>query len=738
MSTSVGKPLPRADGKQKVTGAARYSSEVQVSGVAHGIIVGSRAAKGRIVSIDTSAAEREPGVLAVLTHLNAMKLPGGTKPSDQGDRVVQALQDDVIRYSNQPVALVVADTFERAFHAANLVKVREQAEPHAVRMEDEIQNAFKQDQARPTGAIPADQVTGDPAAARKAAHFVVEENYETPPETHNPLEPHATVAVWSGPDRLTLYDATQGIFGVRKKLAEAFAIPPANVRVLTKFVGGGFGCKGSAWSHVVLAALAARQLGRPVKVVLLRTQMFAMVGGRPHTKQLVGAGATREGKLTFLRHESTNTTSRFDTFLEPAAMVSRHQYATDSISTKHRVVRLDIGTPTYMRAPGESSGSFALESAMDELAVKLGVDPLELRLRNYAEHDPEDGKPFSSKSLRTCYEMAAKRFGWEKRPLEPRSLTRSGMLVGMGMATSSYPANFRESKALARLMPDGTALVLSGAVDIGTGTYTVMTQVAADAIGLDPSHVRFDLGDTEMPEAPRSGGSVTATSVASAVLAAGGALRQRLVRMSIEDPDSPIHGAKAEDVRVEGGKLSAGGKSDSFADLVKRAGGRPIEERGEAKPPPDRNKKWSLHSYGAQFAEVMVDPELGSVRVTRLVGAFAAGRILNARLARSQFMGGMVWGIGMALHEHSVYDEKLGRIMTHDLADYHVPANADVPAIEPLFLELEEDKEVSPAGAKGIGEIGITGTAAAVANAVFNATGRRIRKLPITPDKLLL
>jgi xanthine dehydrogenase YagR molybdenum-binding subunit len=364
------------------------------------------------------------------------------------------------------------------------------------------------------------------------------------------------------------------------------------------------------------------------------------------------------------------------------------------------------------------------------------MDPLELRLANYAETDPEDGKPFSSKSLRTCYEMAAKRFGWEKRPRKPRSLVRSGMLVGMGMATSSYPANFGPAKALARLMPDGTALVLSGAVDLGTGTYTVMTQVAADAIGLDPADVRFDLGDTEMPEAPRSGGSQTATSVASAVLAAGSALRERIVRMAVADAASPIRGANPDDVQVAGGKLSANGRSDTFADVVRRGGGRPIEERAEVKPSPDR-KKWSLQSYGAQFAEVLVDPELGTVRVSRLIGAFAAGRILNARLARSQFMGGMVWGIGMALTEHSVYDDKLGRIMTRDLADYHVPANADVPAVEPLFLELEEDHQVSPSGAKGIGEIGITGTAAAIASAVFNATGRRIRKLPITPDKLL-
>jgi xanthine dehydrogenase YagR molybdenum-binding subunit len=345
------------------------------------------------------------------------------------------------------------------------------------------------------------------------------------------------------------------------------------VRVITKFVGGGFGCKGSAWSHVPLAALAARQLGRPVKLVLTRPQMFGMVGGRPHTRQHLQAGAAKDGRMTALVHRSTSTTSRFDDFLEPAALVSRHQYACGAIETSHRLVRLDIGTPTYMRAPGESSGSFALESAVDELAHALGMDPLELRLKNYAEVDPTEDKPFSSKSLRQCYQMAASRFGWDKRVAAPRSVTRSGMLVGMGMATSSYPANFNKAEALARLFPDGTALVQSGAVDIGTGTYTVMAQVAADAIGLSPSKVKFDLGDTEMPEAPRSGGSQTAASVSSAVLVTGQMLRRKLVEMAVADPGSPLRGASPDEVRIEDGRLSAGGKSDTYAQIVQRAGG---------------------------------------------------------------------------------------------------------------------------------------------------------------------
>src|SRR5207302_3013438 len=376
-----------------------------------------------------------------------------------------------------------------------------------------------------------------------------------------PLEPHATLAVWSG-DRLTVYDATQGIFGVRKKLAKAFAVPPGNVRVITKYVGGGFGCKGSAWSHVVIAALAAKQLGRPVKIALTRPQMFGIVGGRPQTQQKISVAADKDGRLIALRHESISTTSQFDDFIEPAALVSRHQYQCANVETKHRLVRLDIGTPTFMRAPGESSGSFALESAIDELAHELGIDPVDFRLKNYAETDPTEGKPFSSKSLRRCYELGAERFGWEKRAATPRSQTRSGMLVGMGMATASYPANFSPANAVARILPDGSAQVESGTIDLGTGTYTVMAQVAADALGLSYDKVRFDLGDSEMPEAPISAGSMTAASVGSAVLLTCGALREKLVQLAVADPASPLHGARTEEVRVEEGRLAAGSSSD--------------------------------------------------------------------------------------------------------------------------------------------------------------------------------
>ncbi len=731
--SSVGKPIVRRDAVAKVTGAAKYSYETQVAGTLYGVLVTSSIAKGRLISVDASAALREAGVVAVLTPFNAMKLPGGAEPADAGDRVVQALQDERIAYNNQPIALAVADTFERAVHAALSVRALEQGEPVTVQLERELPRGEPHEISAGGSQIPADLARGDVEAGLRAAHARLDATYTTPPEVHNPMEPHATLAVWTAPDRLTVYDASQGIYGVRKKLAKSFALPVEKVRVITKYVGGGFGCKGSAWSHVTLAALAAKQLGRPVKIALTRNQMFGMVGGRPETIQKISAGMSAEGALTALRHESHCSTSRFDTFIEPAALVSRHSYATPAFDTRHRIVRLDIGTPTYMRAPGESSGSFALESALDELAHELGRDPLELRLTNYAETDPEDGKPFSSKSLRDCYRIAADRFGWRRRSPTPRARMEGGKLVGMGMATASYPANQARCDVRVQLEADGRVLVQSGAVDIGGGTYTINAQVAADALGVEVERVVFELGDTELPEAPRSGGSITSASTSTAIEAACANLKARLCELAMHDPKSPLYGLPGASAGE--GWVAAQGKRIRYEELAARNGGA-IEARGHTDPLPER-KKFALHSFGAQFAEVRVDPELGMVEVVRLTGCFAAGRILNERLARSQFMGGMVWGIGMALHEQAAYDPALGRIMTHDLSSYHMPTHADVALLEPLFLPLEPDPHVDPAGVKGIGEVGITGAAAAIANAVFNATGIRVRDLPITPDKLL-
>ena len=566
----------------------------------------------------------------------------------------------------------------------------------------------------------------------------IDHSYSTPVQNHNPMEPHALTVVWQGDDHVTLYDTSQGIFGVRKKLAALFAIPPENVRVISRFVGGGFGCKGTPWSHVGLAALSARVLKRPVKLVLTRQQMFSLVGHRPKTIQHLVLAADRAGKLLAMRHEVWSETSRFDDFVEPSAVQTRMLYACPNVATSHRLLRLDIPTPTFMRAPGESTGTFALESAMDELAAALKLDPLALRLKNYAERDEGEDKPWSSKSLRDCYSQAAARFGWSKRTPEPRSMRDGHWLVGYGMASATYPARQSGSSALAKLRKDGSVLVQAGSQDIGTGTYTIMAQIAADALGLPVERVSFELGDTALPETPVSGGSQTASSTGSAVKMAALALREKIIESAIADPQSALHGAVADSVALRGGELSTASdptKKDSLAALVERSAEPEIRAQASTKEKEER-KKFSLHSFGAQFVEVRVDEDTGEVRVARAVGAFAAGKILNPKTARSQFYGGMVWGIGFALEEQTLRDARSGRVVTRDLADYHVPVHADIPALEVISI-AETDPHVNEIGAKGIGEIGITGITAAIANAVYHATGKRVRDLPITLDKLV-
>ncbi|RCJ17312.1 acylaldehyde oxidase [Nostoc minutum NIES-26] len=728
----VGKPLNRVDGHLKVTGGARYSAEFPIAKMTYGVTIQSAIAKGKIAQIDTKAAEQVPGVLAVITHLNAPKASG----EKGGGRKLQVLQDNIVLYSGQHIGVVVADTFERAMYAASLVKVRYDEEKPNINMRDNLAKAYL-----PKGKIPReeppDSAHGNVNQGLKAAAVRVEQTYTTPVENHNPMEPHATTAAWQG-DRLLLYDATQGIFQAQKKVAGVLGIEPEKVRIMSYFVGGGFGCKGSAWSHVPLAAMAARQVNRPVKLVLGRIQMYGPVGFRPETIQQVSLGATRDGKLTALRHAGISQTSAFDEFIEPVGKSARMIYACPNIETSHRLVQLDEGTPTFMRAPGEASGSFALESAMDELAYALNIDPIELRLRNHADVDPSKGLPWSSKSLIQCYKLGAEKFGWQKRNPKPRSMRDGNYLIGWGMATATYPTNRSPASAIARIMADGTAVVQSGSQDIGTGTYTVMTQVAAEALGLPVEKVRFELGDTEMPETPISGGSQTAASVSSSVHLAGNQARNQLLQLALADRKSPLYNSNAEDVIAENGSFFLKNKSsatETYQAILARHGMKMLEARADAKLG-EEQKKFSMHSFGSQFAEVRVNPDSGEVRVTRWVGTFGVGRILNAKTANSQLIGGIVYGIGMALMEHTVTDPNRGRVVNHDLAEYHVPVNADIPDIEVLFVN-ERDPHINPLGVKGIGEIGITGTAAAIANAVYHATGKRVRDLPITLDKLL-
>jgi xanthine dehydrogenase YagR molybdenum-binding subunit len=734
---AVGRAMPRVDAGLKVIGKATYAAETAVARVTHAVIVGATASTGSVARIDTAAALRSPGVLAVLTHENAPRLPfvhkGEGRPTSE---TLQLLQDANVRYQDQPVAVVVADTLENAFTAAPLVAIRYAPgpEPH-LDLEHDAPDAYTPP-TTPRG--PADSNRGDFDKAFDLAPVKVDQTYRTPAQNHNPMERHATVAVWQGDDRLTLYDATQGIFMCRQTVADAFGLPHENVRVISPYLGGGFGCKGRPWSHVTLAAMAAKVVRRPVKLMITRPQMFALVGHRTPTVQRVALAAGRDGRLQAVRHDLLAETSRFDDFAEPAATTARMIYASPSCRTQHRIVRLDVPTPTFMRAPGESTGSFALESAMDELSYALALDPLDLRRRNYAEHDPESGKPFSSKSLLACYEQGAAHFGWSKRSGGVRSLRDGHKLVGWGMATATYPAGVSPASARARIRPDGTALVQSGSQDLGTGTYTIMAQIAADALGIPVQKVRFELGDTVLPEAPLSAGSKTAASVGPAVHRASLEAKRQAAFLAVDDAASPLYRLSPDDLDAADGALFAKSdpaRRDTYADVLRRSAKPEIAAEASTKESDDR-KKYSLHSFGAQFAEVSVDEDLGEVRVTRLVGAFAGGRILNALTARSQLMGGMVWGIGFALHENTVRDHRSGRVVTRDFADYHVPTCLDVPDIDVILIE-EEDRHVNEIGAKGLGEIGITGSVAAIANAVYHATGKRIRDLPITPDKLL-
>lgn len=731
----VGKPIDRVDGRLKVTGGAKYSAEWPSRGMLHAVMVTSTVAKGRIIDVATAEAERVPGVVRVFTYKNAPKL--NAEPKTQNDRVLFVLQDNVIRYDRTPIALVVADTLERATEAASKVTFR-----YEVTGEVKLFDHFAPS-PQPGTPLPHDEPTdvhkGDAESALASAAVRLDHVYSTPAEHHNPMEPHATIAEWDG-DHLTLYDATQGIFGARMRVAYVLGVPAGNVRVITKFLGGGFGCKGSTWTHTVLAAMAARELKRPVKLVLTRPQMFSSVGFRPPTSQRLALGAAHDGKLVALIHQSRSATSTFDSFLEPAAVLSRVLYASPNITSTHELVRVDTATPTYMRAPGESSGSFALESAMDELAVALGIDPIALRIRNEAKVDPVSGKPFSSRSILECYRVAAERFGWSRRNPKPRSMRQGNVLVGLGMAASTYPTNRSASSANARILSDGSGYVTAGTQDLGTGAYTIFTQLSAQSLGLPVERVRFDLGDTSYPMAPVSGGSQTTASVGSAIAAAGANAVQKLVALAVADAQSPLAGRSPDQIGAADGRVFLKGDpshGETYAAVLERAGMPQIDAAGDAKPASPDDEKYSLHAFGAQFAEVHVDADYGMIHVERMVSAFASGRIVNAKTAMSQYIGGMTFGIGMALFEESRYDDRLGRIMNADLADYLVPTHADVPTLEAIIVP-EDDVNVNPIGVKGIGEIGIVGGAAAIANAVYNATGVRIRDLPITPDKVLV
>jgi len=730
-SSIVGRPLDRVDGPLKTCGVARYAAEFFPSNLAYAVIVQSTVPAGK-VRLDVSAARAMPGVVFILTHDNAPELPqkGRGAVNPPAGRTLSLMQDDDVHYNGEPIAVVVADTFEIASEAASRIRVDYATAPASLSFEQAKSSAYKPEKL--TRDQP-DKSWGDVDAGLGAAAVRVDHVYTTSMEHHNPMEPHATVAHWEG-DRLTVYDATQYVSGVRETLSKTLGVPVEKIRVVDPFVGGGFGCKGSAWSHVALAALVARAAQRPVKLVMARWQMFGPVGGRPRTEQRVLLAAQRDGKLTALRHDVISHTSVMEDYAEASTAPTRALYACESGAVTQRLVKLNVGVPTFQRAPGESTGTFAVESAMDELAYELGMDPVALRLRNYAEAEPSTGKPFTSKRLRECYALAARKFGWARRNPKPGSMRDGRQLIGWGMATATYPAHRQPASASARLLRDGTVLVQSGTHDLGTGTYTIMTQIAADALGMPFERVRFELGDTMMPKAPVSGGSTTASSVGPAVQEACRALREKIVNAAIADGGSPLYRAAATDVDLRDGTLVArNGRRETLGALASRQSA-PIEAKGDAKP--DEAQKTASRSFGALFVEVRVDPATGVLRVPRVVAAYTVGRLMNAKTARSQLQGGIVWGLSQALFEKSLLDERYGRFVNGNLAEYHVPVNADIQAIDVDFVD-ENDTAFNPLGARGIGEIGITGVAGAVANAVFHATGKRIRDLPITLDKLI-
>jgi xanthine dehydrogenase YagR molybdenum-binding subunit len=728
----TGQPIDRRDGRQKITGTASYAAEFQIPNVVHAVLVQSTVGAGSIEGFDLQIAQGMPGVLAIITPDNIGKLTGKSGASQAV--TAPLLQDRDIVFNGQHVAIVVAETLERAQAAAAAVKVTYRESEPATSMSAMLDQAYVPKNFR-GGQRKPDSSRGDPAGAFASAPVQHQATYTTPLEHHNAMEPHATIAAWDG-DHLTVWTSTQGISGAQATLAGLLGIDPANVRVLCPFVGGGFGSKGNTWPPAVLAALAAGKVGRPVKLVLTRRQMYTSNGYRPQTIQKIAIGAALDGTLLSVRHDGFSSMSQPSQgeFVEPVALATEMLYACPNLAVSHRLVALNASLPTYMRAPGEASGVYAIESAMDELAVALKMDPLALRLKNYTETDPHENLPFSSKNLRLAYSKGAEAFGWDKRTPAPRSMRDGRLLVGWGMATATYPSNRQPANARVVLMANGDAVVQSGTQDLGTGTYTIMAQIAADELGLPIERVRFELGDSRFPKAPVSGGSTTAASVGPAVVAACAQARDHVFAMALSDKPEWA-GMTVADLKLQDGAVTGPQGSVGLAEMLAR---RQVDNLAfeAASAPGDEKKTHSMHAFGAQFVEVKVDPDIGEIRVSRMVGAFDAGRILNAKTAHSQLIGGMVFGLGMALLEETVMDPASGRIVNANLSDYLLPVHADVPKIEAILLE-GDDRIFNPVGAKGIGELPMVGVAAAVANAVYHATGVRVRDLPIRLEDVL-
>jgi len=740
MAPYIGTSTSRVDGVAKVTGAAKYAAEFNTPGLVYGSIVSATIAKGRIRRINASAAMRVKGVIEVLTHEN--RPPMADNDQAYKDDLAPAgspfrpLYADRIMFNGQPIALVLADTSEVARFAASLVQVEYEKETSITDVYRRRETAVPV--PPPTNAFDAvftpPKARGTPEQALGAAPVRHEGEYYVPIEHHNPMELYASTVIYEGNGKVTVYDKTQGVQNVQRYVCSVFGMKPEDVRVMSPFMGGGFGSGLRPQFEVVLAVLAARALRRSVRVVLTRPQMYAL-GYRPAMIQRIALGSNAGGTLDAITHDAITVTSQYENFFRQETGWSGLLYKCANARYAHKLAQLDLATSCDMRCPSAATALYALESAMDELAVALKLDPLELRLRCYSDRDQNQDRPFSSKALRECYRQGAEAFGWDKRNPEPRSMRDGGDLVGFGMATGVWDA-FRTAITVRIVLgANGHAEVACATSDIGTGTYTIMAQVAADMLGLPLDNISIKLGDSTLPQSPVEGGSWIAASVSNGIATAAGAIREELLRVAKERPNSPLADVAPGDVTLADGKLVSkrdASRAVSIADAMRHGGVDRIEREKTTTPAEDAARAHNAHS--AIFAEVHVDEQLGVIRVTRVVSAVAAGRILNTKTASSQILGSVVWGIGMALHEETLIDQRFGRIMNANIADYHVPVNADVHDIRVIFVEEPDDS--NPLGVKGLGEIGIVGVAAAIANAVYHATGKRVRDLPITLDKL--
>jgi xanthine dehydrogenase YagR molybdenum-binding subunit len=704
---TIGDSLSRVDGRLKVTGGAKYSGEYDLPGLTYGVLVPATVASGTVTAIDSKAALRAPGVVAVITPFNAIKVPGYQPEASTRVKGLKLFNDNQVYFNGQPIALVVADTFERATNAASLVKATYQAQPFETNFNKNIDKGVSPQNNK-------DYLRGE-AYAYKNAPVKIEQEYTLPSEMHNPMELHVTTAFWTGEDKVTLYTKSQGVISSQRAIANAFQLDPKNVQINSRFVGGAFGSSLRTWPHEVAAVQAAKMLNKPVKLTLTREQMFTLVGYRPHTVQKVGIGATADGKIVGISHESHSQTAVYEEFTERSVNVSRFLYSSPNVNTVYKVVPLNVGVPAPMRGPGEATGSFALESALDELSYALNMDPIELRLKNYADIDQEKNLPWSSKYLKECYQKGADSIGWANRKAKPGTNNDGEWLVGYGIGCGAFGAYRSRSLAKIKLMPNGTVNIQSATSDIGPGTGTSMVLIAADILKISAEKIVFELGDSSFPVAPTQGGSATVSSVGSAVHDACVALKQKLNTLA--------------------GKPENSTDNNDYSKVLSH-NNLPFLEITQESTANEEAKKYSMYSFSAHFAKVYVHPLTGVVKIKNVVAVVDAGKIVSYKTARSQMIGGAVGGIGMAMTEEAVFDDRFGRYVNGNFADYHVPVNADIPQIEAIFIN-KPDPIINPIGTKGIGEISLIGVAAAVANAVYNATGKRIRELPITPDKLI-